>query len=141
MLLAVLALAGACKAAVPQLRIESVEANPSPALLGVASVFMKIENSGGADDALISARINVPNAVAELHDIRDGKMVKVDSIDIPAGTSVVLRPARFHVMILNLPKDATTGFKFSITFTFRKSGDKTFPLELTPFQPGGPLRS
>ncbi len=132
-----------CKAGTPVLAFESVEANRSPVLVGVASVFMRIENSGGADDSLVSARIDVPGAIAELHDIRDGKMVKVESIEIPARNSVVLRPARQHIMILNLPKDVKDGFRFTVTLSFKKSGEKQLPIELTPFTPGGssPLRS
>ena len=64
-------------------------------------------------------------------------MVKVDSINIPAGDTVVLRPARHHIVILNLPKDVKDGLKFTITLLFRKSGEKQLPLELTPFTPGG----
>ena len=137
MLLSAAALFLGCKAGVPQLRIEAVEANRSPVLLGVASVFMKIENSGGSDDAIVAARADVPGSIAELHDIRDGQMVTVDAIEIPAATTVVLRPARHHIMILNLPKDAKEGFKFTVTLTFKKSGEKKVPLELTPFTPGG----
>ncbi len=134
-----LVLSGACKAAVPVLKFDAVEANRSPVLLGVASVFMKIENTGGSGDSLVAARIDVPGAIAELHDIRDGKMVKVEAIDIPAGETIVLRPARQHIMILNLPKDVKDGFKFTVTLTFRKSGEKSLPLELTPYTPGGSL--
>ena len=66
-------------------------------------------------------------------------MAKVETIDIPAGETIVPRPARQHIMILNLPKDAKDGFKFTVTLTFRKSGEKSLPLELTPFTPGGSL--
>lgn len=125
-----------CKAGVPVIQVESPEANLSPALIGVASVFMKINNTGSADDVLISARTEIPGTITELHDIQDGKMVKVEGISIPSNSMVVLRPARLHIMIFKMPKDMTEGAHFNVLLNFKKSGEKSVPVQLTKFAPG-----
>lgn len=128
--------AGGCKERVPVIRIEAPEAAISPMLVGVASVFMRIVNTGGGDDVLLSARADVPQAITELHDIQDGKMVKVESISIPADSTTVLRPARFHIMIFNLPKNVQEGYSFDLLLKFKKSGEKRVSLQLASFAPG-----
>jgi copper(I)-binding protein len=129
-------LPGGCKEAVPVLAIESPEAAISPMWLGAASVFMKIANTGGGDDILVSARTDIPGTITEMHDIRDGKMVKVESISIPAKEGVVLRPAKYHLMIFKMPKTMKEGAKLTLFLTFKKSGEKAISLELTTFAPG-----
>lgn len=125
-----------CKPAAPVIAIEAPEAAISPAFVGVVSVFMKIANTGGGEDALIGARTDIPGTVTELHDIREGKMVTVESIPIPAKDGVVLRPAKYHIMIFKLPKTMKEGSPLNLYLTFKKSGEKTVPLELINFAPG-----
>jgi copper(I)-binding protein len=131
-----LAVAAGCRERGPAIRIESPEAAISPMLVGVASVFMRIVNTGGGDDVLLGARADVSETITELHDIQDGKMRKVESIPIPADGTVVLRPARFHIMIFKLPKNAREGYAFDLLLKFKKSGEKRVPLRLASFAPG-----
>jgi copper(I)-binding protein len=133
-LLVSLSVAG-CKAGPPVIEIESPEAAISPMLIGVASVFMKINNTG-SEDTLTSARADIEGTVTELHDIKDGKMTKIDSIAIPPDSTVVLRPARFHIMIFKLPKTVKEGDHFRLLLNFKKSGEKAVQLQLTKFSPG-----
>ncbi len=58
----------ACSPGEPQIVVEEPEAKLSPVILGVASVFMKIVNTGNGDDRLLSARTDMPGAITELHD-------------------------------------------------------------------------
>ena len=53
----------ACSSGVPQVLVEEPEAKISPVMLGVASVFMKVVNSGNGDDRLLSARTDIPGAI------------------------------------------------------------------------------
>lgn len=125
-----------CQKSTPVIAIESPQAALSPMLVGVASIFMKINNSGGADDVLISAGTDIPGTITELHDIIDGKMVKVESIDVPAESQVVLRPAKHHIMVFKLPKEMRQGAVFNLYLKFKKAGEKTVPVELVTFSPG-----
>ncbi len=94
---------------------------------------MKINNAGGAGDTLLNASAEIPGTVTELHDIQDGKMVKVGSIAIPAGETVMLRPARHHIMIFKLPDNAGEGYNLTLLLTFQKSGGMKIPLKLKNF--------
>ncbi len=127
-----------CTERTPAIQMESPTVALSPAFVGVAAVFMKISNSGGEDE-LVSARTDIPGTVVELHDIQGGKMVKVERISVAADSSVVLRPARQHLMIFKLPQDVAAGFRFTLVLTFKKSGEKTVPVELTKFTGASPL--
>ena len=51
-------------------------------------------------------------------------MVKVDSIDVPADSQVVLRAARQHIMIYKMPKDIKEGSHFDLVLTFKRSGEQ-----------------
>lgn len=135
LMLFILVTAG-CQKGTPVIAIESPQAALSPMLIGVASIFMAINNSGDAGDALLSATADIPGAVTEMHDIIDGKMVKVDSIEIPAGAQVELRPGKHHIMVLRMPKDVKAGSEFNLRLKFKKTGEKTIPMRLSALSSG-----
>ncbi len=113
----------------PQVSIQGQEAVLSPAMRGMASVFMKIENSGNADDKLVGAKTSIPGAVAELHDVKDGRMSKAESIKIPSRSTVELKPKGLHIMLFKMPKDTREGSEFTLTLRFEKSGEKKIPVK------------
>lgn len=115
--------ATACVNAPPQLTVEGPYASLSPMFFGVGSVFMNIRNTGGGD-ALLAASVNLPSATVELHDVKDGKMVKVDRIKIAARDTTELKPRSLHIMIFNMPKDLKEGSELLVTLTFERSGQK-----------------
>ncbi len=130
--LIVFALLGtACVSGTPAISIEEQEAKLSPIIVGSASVFMKIINSGSGDDALVRARINLPGTIVELHDFVDGKMATTDRIPVPSKSEVQLRPASFHLMIFKMPKEVTEGHEFILTLSFEKSGEIPVPMQFT----------
>lgn len=120
---------GACSRS-PQIEVKEQEAILSPVLLGVCSIFMKIENSGNGEDTLVDAKVNIPHTVTELHDIQNGKMIKQEQIPIPAKSVVQLRPGRQHIMVFKLPKDVREDEQFVLYLRFEKSGEKRVPLKL-----------
>jgi len=113
----------ACTSQPPQITIEGQYANLSPMFIGAGSVFLKIRNTGGRD-ALVGARIAVPNAVIELHDEKDGRMVRVDKIVIPSRETMDLRPGSHHIMIFNMPRTVREGSELTLTLRFERSGEK-----------------
>ncbi|HQV56683.1 MAG TPA: copper chaperone PCu(A)C [Ilumatobacteraceae bacterium] len=50
-------------------------------------------------------------------------MRKIDSLDIPAGTAVELKPGGYHVMLIGLVKPLVAGSNVELTLTFEKAGD------------------
>lgn len=114
--------AAGCADKAPDIRIEKASAQSSPAMLGVASVFMNIVNTGGKD-VLLSARTDSKGTVTELHDMKQGKMVKVERINVPSRGIVELKPGSLHIMIFGLPKDVKPGSNIRMHLVFEKAGE------------------
>jgi copper(I)-binding protein len=128
----------ACSLGEPHLLVEEPEARLSPVILGVASVFMKIVNSGNGDDRLLSVRTAIPGAIAELHDEKDGKMITVTSMDVPANSTLVLGPAGKHIMLFRLPRTMEAGTELRIILTFKHTGERTATMKLTNYATRAP---
>lgn len=108
----------------PRIAIGGQEARLSPLVLGACSIFMTIENAGNGDDSLVGAAVDIPGAVAELHGMSDGRMVKQDRVRIPARGAVELKPGGLHVMVFRLPRDAGAGYQFTLRLAFERTGEK-----------------
>ena len=105
-------------------------------LIGVVSVFMKIINTGKPMTLLVAPARNCRATITELHDIQDGKMVKVESMPSRPTASVVLRPARHHIMILNYRRTSKEGSPVLPGPDFQMiRRKKTSLLEVTTFCP------
>lgn len=113
-----------CSPGSPRIAIAGQAAVLSPAILGVCSVFMRVENSGDGDDNLLSSRVDIPGTITELHDVKDGKMVRREKIPIPARSVLEMRPGSLHIMVINLPKGTRVGYEFTLRLVFKKSGEK-----------------
>lgn len=124
---AVIAMGDARKS--PDIRVENASAQLSPAMLGVASVFMSIMNTGDGD-VLTSASVDMKGTVTELHDMKEGKMVKIDRIEIPAMATVELKPMSLHIMVFGLPHDLEQGTKIRVTLVFERSGKQQIMVPL-----------
>jgi copper(I)-binding protein len=113
----------------PHISIEAQQAKLSPMIIGSASVFMNIINSGG-EDVLTRVKLDIPGTIAEMHDTKDGKMIKVDSISIPANETVELKPGGMHIMIFHMPEDTKEGLEFNIHLQFERSGEKQIHVQI-----------
>lgn len=123
-MLVVVGLAGAgCTSQPPQVTIEGQYANLSPIFIGAGSVFLKVRNTGGRD-VLVGAAVAVPNTVIELHDVKDGRMVRVDKIVIPSRETMELKPGGHHIMIYNMPRTVQEGSELTLLLRFERSGEK-----------------
>ncbi len=121
----------ACSTGDPRIGVEGAQAVLSPMIIGSASVFLLIENTGKGSDSLVEARVDFPGSVTELHAIEDGKMRKTPSIDIPAKSVVRLKPTGEHIMIYRLPRDIKIGARGALTLVFKKSGQITTPFQFS----------
>ncbi len=120
----------ACQSGSPSIEIDNPRAVLSPIIVGSCSVFLNIGNKGRGSDALIRARVHIPGTVAELHIMEDGKMKKVDTIEIPSAGIVRLRPAGPHIMVFKMPKISKKGNVIMMTLVFEKSGEKVFSVPI-----------
>jgi periplasmic copper chaperone A len=89
--------------------------------------FLTIENAG-ADDRLVSASAEV-SKVVELHSMSmEGdvmRMRQLDSIALPAGKAVALKPGALHIMLIGLKAPLKEGDKFPLKLKFEKAGEVT----------------
>jgi len=120
-LLSILLLAAGCTSGgEPGIKVHNASVKPSPMVANAVSIFMKIENTGDGEDALLSASIKEhPQARVELHDVVEGRMQKVEEIRVPPQKSVELKSGSLHIMAFNvksLEKDMT------VVLNFRESG-------------------
>ena len=88
--------------------------------------YLKLVNGGGADDRLLSATAGV-SARVELHSMSmEGdvmRMRQVDSIALPAGKTVELKPGGLHIMFIGLKEPLKAGDKFPMKLRFEKAGE------------------
>ena len=91
----------------------------------VGGGFFKLENKGSAD-RLLSASAKVSGSV-EIHEMKmEGdvmRMRQVDSIALPAGQTVELKPGGLHIMFIGLKAPLKAGARFPMTLRFEKAGE------------------
>ena len=58
------------------------------------------------------------------------EMRPVDSIAVPAGKTVVLKPGGYHIMLLDLVKPLVIGDSFELTVTFATAGEQKVQVDV-----------
>jgi copper(I)-binding protein len=86
--------------------------------------FLTLANHG-ADDRLLGGSSPIA-AKVELHTMQmDGdvmRMRQVETIALPAGQTVELKPGSYHLMFVGLKAPLKAGDKFPLTLRFEKAG-------------------
>ncbi len=92
--------------------------------------YMKITNTGNADDKLLSASSPAFKMI-ELHESRmaDGMMTmnEMPEVPLPAGQTVEFKPGGLHLMLMGLQEELEIGDQVPITLNF-ESGSQTLNL-------------
>jgi copper(I)-binding protein len=110
-----------CSKGTPQISIKDAKFIPSQMLIGRASSFMKIVNNGDGSDSLQGCMIKeYPSVRGEVHNTVDGKMVKMEKVEIPARHTVELQRGGIHLMFFGIPEQI--GEEVTLVLTFQKSG-------------------
>ncbi len=119
----------------PKLSIGDVHAEFSPAMRDESAVYLTIKNDGGKD-ILTEAKVDIPGASADIHEMRGGMMILTTALPIPAKSTTELGPLGSHIMITHLPKEVNGSSRFELTLFFKKSGAIMVPVRFTaPQQP------
>ena len=105
----------------------------------VGGGYLKLDNKGAAD-RLLSASAGVAGSV-ELHSMSmEGdvmRMRQVDSIALPAGKTVELKPGGLHIMFMGLKAPLKAGDSFPMKLKFEKAGEVTVQVKVeAPGQDG-----
>ena len=97
-------------------------ASPKGAPNGVA--YLTLVNRSPASDRLIGASSPVAENI-QIHEERAengvSKMLLLDTIEVPPGAAVTLKPSVIHLM-LRLTEQLQEGKTFPLTLTFEKAG-------------------
>jgi copper(I)-binding protein len=98
-------------------------ATPGGAPVGAG--YLVIENNGPAPDRFVGAETELSDKV-ELHETRvaEGvaRMLPVESIVVPPGGRIELKPGGYHLMLTGLKRPLKEGERFSGTLVFEKAG-------------------
>jgi copper(I)-binding protein len=96
---------------------------------GNSAAYMLIQNGTDVDDELIGASSDAAQAV-EIHLSQmkaDGtmEMIQQQSVAIPAGKALELKPGSYHVMLIGLTRDLKAGDEITLTLKFKNRADLT----------------
>ena len=88
-------------------------------------LLMTVHNEADAGDALLRVRCPVAN-FSERHTVDRGEgapaMRTIPSIPIAAGSTTVLKPDGYHIMLLQIRQPLVAGEKFACSINFQKAG-------------------
>lgn len=120
-------------------------ASPDPALPTVSNVWVKTTVPGGSVSAaymhiksttalkLVKAESSLAGIV-EIHDMKMNggvmQMKALDSLDIPVGKTVELKPGGTHVMLMKVKEPIRKGDKVPLTLTFEGTNKKLMAINL-----------
>lgn len=108
-------------------------ARATPAGAKTGAVYVKIENKGQATEQLIAVNSDIA-AVTEIHQMSMEndimKMQPAGIVDIPAMSTVELKPHGLHIMLMGLKKPLAEGDTFPMTLTFAKAGKVEIVVEV-----------
>ncbi|MGB2756242.1 MAG: copper chaperone PCu(A)C [Acidimicrobiia bacterium] len=105
---------------------EKVELHETKAVTSSSAAM----GSGASSSAMSSSSSSISSdAPATL------TMVPVDSIALPAGETVELKPGGLHVMMINLPTALVTGTTFDLTLDFENAPDQTIKVAVSTDAP------
>jgi len=113
------------EAKVGSIKIENAYVRATAPGQPTAGAFMKIDNSGAADQ-LLSASSPAAGEV-QLHQMSmEGnvmKMGQVKDIAVPANGSVDLKPGGYHIMLMNIKAPLKAGETVPVKLKFAKAGE------------------
>ena len=97
-------------------------------------IYFVIHNNSNSDYKLVNVSSDIANKV-ELHksfvdDKGVSRMVKIDNLVIPAGTSAELKPGSTHIMLFNLKRPLKIGDKFPLSLYFSDNTQQNIMIEV-----------
>ena len=113
---------------VGDLVLSSAWSRASTGIKRPSAVYLSITNTSSEHGQLTA--VHTPTAKrAELHrhfmDNGVMRMRQVDTVEIPAASTTILKPSGFHIMLFNLKFLLKEGDMFPVSLTFEKAGKTT----------------
>lgn len=120
-------------------QIDDPWARTSASMQNAGAVYMAI-TGGNEADRLIGVKVDESiAAMAQIHETSmtendEGtemmQMQEVSSIEVGAGSDVVLEPGGYHIMLMQLAEPLQSGSEFEVTLTFENAGDIEVKVEV-----------
>ncbi len=92
---------------------------------GNGAVYVTVRNVTSEPDTLVATASDVATTV-ELHETRaEGgvmRMRPLETLDVPPGAAIEMKPGGYHLMLLGLTRDLKPGDTVALTLTFKKAG-------------------
>jgi periplasmic copper chaperone A len=108
-------------------------ARTSPMMERAGAAYMVLQNSGAAEDKLLSVESDVAKTI-ELHETKEMNgmmaMSPVPNIPVAAGGKTELKPGGLHVMLIGLTRELKAGDKVQLTLNFEKAGKVPVTMEV-----------
>lgn len=127
------ALASCGEQAIPKIEISDAWTRESVAGQDAGAAYATIENTGGSDDkllAVITDRATMPMIHSTVSENGISRMRMLQSVEVPSGGTVELRPGGMHIMMDGLKSPLKAGETFDVTFRFKLSGDLVVPVKV-----------
>ena len=117
----------------PKIAVEDAWARATVPGKGGSAAYFTIANEGGADRLLT---VSSPTADASLHStsMNNGvmRMRPLEALDVPADSTVTLKPGGTHVMLMGLKQPLADGGTLELDLKFEKSGDRHVTAHVRP---------
>lgn len=113
--------------------VADVWARESPMAASMGAVYMRIDNGGTTDDALVGAAAAVASTVEVHETTNEGgvmSMAKVDTVPVPAGGTAEFKPGGYHIMLIGVATPLKAGERFPVTLMFANAGVITVEAEV-----------
>lgn len=122
----------------PQLTVSDSWMRQPIAGRDMSSAYVTIENSGTADDALISARSDMAARI-EIHTTKMengiASMKKMETAPVPMKQGLVMAPGGAHLMLFGLKKDFQAGEEIYMSLAFETSAPITIKIPIMKTAP------
>ncbi len=137
LLMSCTALAAIAQSTQTSVRVQDAWARPTGPGQTVGGGYLRIVG-GAAADRLLSVR-STQAGMVELHSMAmDGdvmRMRQLDSVDIPAGQAIDLKPGGMHLMLMGLKSPLRVGSRVPLVLRFEKAGEVQVDMRVAAAQP------
>jgi hypothetical protein len=134
-------LAGTNKKGPPDVRVMQPWARATAAGQKSAAAYMAIRNPSWDTDWLIGVSA-APPAAASVHETRSANGVSsmhmIESLEIPAGGRVELKPMGPHIMVVGLTGPLREGTSLPLTLRFKNAGERKVEVQVVSAASNGP---
>ncbi len=133
------ALALAAGPAWAQMEVENAWSRATAPGASIAAGYMVLRNRAASPDRLLSASSELAQKVETHVTVKDGEVLRMREVkgyEIPARSSLALKPGGAHLMLVGIKRPFREGEKVPLTLRFEKAGEKRIELQVSRSAPG-----